>query len=253
MARKKIYAANWKMHKTLDEVEAFVQEFSNYDVAGDGYEIVVFCPATGLGKLKELAKHFPGTYGAQNMYFETKGAFTGELSPLMVKDIGCEWILIGHSERRGIFGETDEMVHKKIIAAFENGLKPMVCCGETIEERKAGQLYDKVKGQVISALDKLTPEQVRGMAIAYEPIWAIGTGETATGEQANEMCAFIRKEVEKLYGADVAGDLPILYGGSVKPANIEELMGFADIDGGLIGGASLKPDSFRDIIVNGTK
>jgi len=221
-------------------------------VAGDGHEIVVFCPATGLARLKDLASHFPGTYGAQNMYFETKGAFTGEISPVMVKDVGCSWVLVGHSERRDVFGETDELCHKKILAAFAHGLKPMLCVGESLAERKAGQLFDKVKGQVRSGLDGLTAEQIRGMAVAYEPIWAIGTGETATGKQADEMCRFIRDQVTELFGSDVAGDVPVLYGGSVKPDNIAELMAFPDIDGGLIGGASLKPDSFRDIIVRGT-
>ena len=253
MARKKIYAANWKMNKVVSEVESFVQEFANYDFGGDGYEIVVFAPSTALGKLSELSSHFPGTYGAQNMYYEDSGAFTGEVSPLMVKDLGCTWILVGHSERRGIFNEDDEMVHKKILAALKHGLRPMICVGETIEERKAGKLFEKVQSQIASAFDGITPAQLSKVSVAYEPIWAIGTGETASGEQAEEMCSYIRKEIVKLYDEGSAEDIPVLYGGSVKPANVGDLMGFPNIDGGLIGGASLKPGSFREIIVNGNE
>ena len=253
MARKKIFAANWKMNKTLGEVESFVQDFSNYDIAGDSYEIVLFCPATGLGTLKSLAKHIPGTYGAQNMYFETSGAYTGEISPLMVKDVGCTWVLIGHSERREIFLEGNDTIQKKVRTALDNDIKPMLCVGETLEERRANKLFDKVKTQVASALEGVLKDELKSMAIAYEPIWAIGTGETATGEQADEMCRFIRKEIAALYDDEAAQNFSILYGGSMKAANSGELMSFEDIDGGLIGGASLKPDTFSDLIVNGTK
>ena len=253
MTRRKIFAANWKMNKTLSEVESFVQDFSNYDVAGEAYDIVLFCPATGLGKLQSLAKHIPGTYGAQNMYFETSGAYTGEISPIMVKDVGCTWVLVGHSERREIFKEGNDVIQKKIRTALDNGIKPMLCVGETLEERRQNKLFDKIKTQVASALDGVSKEELKSMAIAYEPIWAIGTGETATGEQADEMCRFIRKEIAALYDNDAAENLPILYGGSVKGSNSAELMAFENIDGGLVGGASLKADSFSELITNGAK
>lgn len=252
MARTTIYAANWKMHKTIGEVEAFVQTFSNYDLPTGDHEVVVFCSFTGLPVLRSLASHLGGTYGAQNMYFEVQGAFTGEVSPAQLRDVGCTWVLVGHSERREIFGESDELCRKKVQAAFAHGLKPMLCVGETLDERRAGKLFDKVKTQVVAGLDGVPAERLADMAVAYEPIWAIGTGETATGAQADEMCRYLRGEVAKLYGADAAGTLRILYGGSVKPGNAAELMAFPDIDGALIGGASLKPDSFRDIIVAGS-
>ena len=186
--------------------------------------------------------------GAQNMHYEEKGAYTGEVSAKMLKSIGVEYVIIGHSERRQYFKETDETVNKKIKAAFENGLKPIVCVGETLEEREAGKAFEIIEEQAQKALEGLTAEQVADTIIAYEPIWAIGTGKTATSEDANEACKKIREKIAKIYGQNVAERVIIQYGGSMKPENAKELLEMSDIDGGLIGGASLKAESFAQIV-----
>ena len=246
MARRKIFAANWKMHKTLDEVEAFVQEFANFDVAGEGYDIVVFCPATGLGTLKNLASHFPGTYGAQNMYFEASGAFTGEISAAMLNDFNCRYVIVGHSERRTLYGEDDLVVAKKFAAARAAGLVPVLCVGETLAEREQGITEQVVARQLDAVVDLEGVAALNDAVVAYEPVWAIGTGKTASPEQAQEVHAFIRSRVAGKSG-EVAEGLRILYGGSMKPDNAKELLGKPDIDGGLIGGASLKAEDFLGI------
>jgi len=186
--------------------------------------------------------------GAQNMHFEEKGAYTGEVSGKMLKSIGVEYVIIGHSERREYFAETDETVNKKLKAAFEYGLKPIVCVGEKLEERENGLAESIVTNQVKLALDGLTKDQIKNTIIAYEPIWAIGTGKTATSEDANNMCRAIRNKVSEIYGSDVADEIIIQYGGSVKSSNAKELFETSDIDGGLVGGASLKPDEFAKIV-----
>jgi triosephosphate isomerase len=186
--------------------------------------------------------------GAQNMHFEESGAYTGEVSGKMLKAIGVEYVIIGHSERREYFAETDETVNKKIKAAFENGLKPIVCVGEKLEQREAGTAEEIVTTQTKLALEGLTTEQIKNTIIAYEPIWAIGTGKTATSNDANDMCKAIREKIAKLYGKEVADEVIIQYGGSVKSSNAKELFTTSDIDGGLVGGASLKPDEFSKIV-----
>lgn len=186
--------------------------------------------------------------GAQHCHEEEKGAFTGEVSPSFLSKLNVRYCIVGHSERREIFGETDEIVHKKVRAILASKMTPIVCCGETLEEREAGSTSEKVLGQVRAALAKLTPEQVSSLVIAYEPIWAIGTGKTATSEDAQEVCGAIRREVGVLFGAETAQHVRIQYGGSVKAANIAELMAQPDIDGALVGGASLDPDEFARII-----
>lgn len=186
--------------------------------------------------------------GAQHCHEEEKGAFTGEVSPSFLSKLNVRYVIVGHSERREIFGETDEIVHKKVRAILASKMIPIVCCGETLEEREAGSTSEKVLGQVRAALAKLTPEQVSSLVIAYEPIWAIGTGKTATSEDAQEVCGSIRREVGVLFGAETAQHVRIQYGGSVKAANIAELMSQPDIDGALVGGASLDPDEFARIV-----
>ncbi|MBI3891100.1 MAG: triose-phosphate isomerase [Candidatus Wallbacteria bacterium] len=248
--REKIFAANWKMHKTVAETEAFFQEFVNYPGVGCGHGVVVFPPFTALAAVRGLAGAVPISWGAQNMYSKDSGAFTGEISPLMLKELGCAYVLIGHSERREVFRETDDEVREKVKAAHKHAIRPMVCVGETLEERKGGRASDKVVRQVSAALQGVPAEQVARMVFAYEPIWAIGTGLNASSSDAQEMCGLVRKQLAQLYSAEVAGCIPVLYGGSVKPENIAEYMLQSDIDGALIGGASLQPASFLSIIKN---
>ncbi len=248
--REKIFAGNWKMNKTLAETEAFLQEFVNYPGIGRGHQVLFFPPFTALVLMKELIGSVPIQWGSQNMHSKDSGAFTGEISPLMLAELGCSHVLIGHSERREIFGESDAMVAEKIAAAHKHGFKPMVCVGETLEERKGGQADVKVLRQVDSALADLTAEQAARQSFAYEPIWAIGTGLNASSGDAQTMCALIRKRVTEKVSEDVSAAMPILYGGSVKPGNIAEYLQQPDIDGALVGGASLKPDSFLEIIKN---
>ncbi len=248
MARTEIFAGNWKMHKTFSEAESLVKDILNGLKKKEGREIVFFPPSPYIRELNSLCKGSDVFLGAQNMYFEKEGAFTGEISPEMVKDCGCVFILIGHSERRHVFGETDNDVMRKTAAALEAGLRPMICVGELLEERESGSTEDVVTGQVKRALDGIGSEQMKEIVIAYEPVWAIGTGRVATPEIADEVHSMIRRTVSSLYSSDISGSLPILYGGSVKPDNIEGLYVKENIDGVLVGGASLKPDSFLSII-----
>lgn len=212
-----------------------------------GREVVVFTPAVHLREVSALCAGSPVAVGAQNMHFEKEGAFTGEISPAMVKDAGARWILIGHSERRHVFHETDEDVRKKLRAALAEGLLPMVCVGELVEEREAGRSEDVVRVQIEKALEGLSREEAASVVIAYEPVWAIGTGKVATPDMAQSMHRYIRGVVGKRFGGEIASAMPLLYGGSVKPDNIAGLFSMRDIDGALVGGASLKAASFLEI------
>ena len=224
----------------ITELTPLVKETEN--------EVVLCVPYTDLFYSLLTAQGTNIKIGAQNMHYEAKGAYTGEVSGAMLKSIGVEYVIIGHSERRQYFNETDETVNKKIKVAFENNLKPIVCVGESLEQREKGLAFEIITDQIQKALDGLTPEQVENTIIAYEPIWAIGTGKTATKEDANEACKKIREKIAKTYGQNVAERVIIQYGGSMKPENAKELLDMSDIDGGLIGGASLKAESFAKIV-----
>ena len=246
--RKPIIAANWKMHKTLSEAESFLKEIRHQVPASSQVDTVVCAPALFLGQLVKLAEATDVRIGAQNMYFEEKGAFTGEISPVALADLKVEYVILGHSERRQLFNETDEVVHKKVHAAFDHGLIPIVCCGETLEQREAGQTFEFIEGQVEKALQGLTAEQVKQTVLAYEPIWAIGTGRSSSAEDANEVCHYIRAKVAKLFSNETAEQVRIQYGGSVKPENIKAYLEQPDIDGALVGGASLEGTSFLKLL-----
>jgi triosephosphate isomerase len=245
--RKPIIAGNWKMFKTIAETKAFVA-----DVKGkaevDGVESVICAPYTSLPALVEAVKGTTLKVGAQNLHFEDNGAFTGEISGIMLKELGVDYVIIGHSERRAYFAESDEIVNKKVHAAFKHSLLPIVCVGEKLEEREAGQTKDVCKVQTEAALQGLTTEQAAQVVIAYEPIWAIGTGKSSTSEDANEVISYIRELVKGQFGAEVADAVRIQYGGSVKPGNIKEYMAMSDIDGALVGGASLEGVSYTQLV-----
>ena len=245
--RRKVIAGNWKMNMLPNEAIAFIEEFIPL-VKDTENEVVLCVPYTDLFYCLMNAQGTNIKIGAQNMHFAETGAYTGEVSAKMLKSIGVEYVIIGHSERRAYYGETDETVNKKIKAAFENELKPIVCVGESLEEREAGKTEEIITTQTRLALDGLTPEQVKNTIVAYEPIWAIGTGKTATSEDANNSIKSIRAEIRKIYGEEVAENVIIQYGGSVKSSNAKELFSTSDIDGGLVGGASLKPDEFSKIV-----
>lgn len=245
--RTPIIAGNWKMHKTVEEALELVNGLKGR--VKDAKCQVVVCPSfVCLPAVVDAVKGTNIEVGAQNMHFEEQGAFTGEVSPLMLKSLGVKYVIIGHSERRQYFAETDETVNKKIHTVFMHGLLPILCVGETLEEREAGKTYEKVGTQVKKDLDGLTKEQAAETVIAYEPIWAIGTGKTATSEDANEVIKFIRKTAAEMFGSDTADKIRIQYGGSVKPSTIKEQMAQSDIDGALVGGASLKAEDFAAIV-----
>ncbi len=245
--RKKVIAGNWKMNMLPNETISFIEEFAPL-VKDTENEVVLCVPYTDLFYALMTAQGTNIKIGAQNMHWEEKGAFTGEVSGQMLKSIGVEYVIIGHSERRQYFAETDETVNKKIKAAFTNELKPIVCVGESLEQREAGVTEQIITNQVRLALDGLTPEQVKNTIIAYEPIWAIGTGKVATSEDANNSIKAIREEIKSIYGQDTAESVIIQYGGSVKSTSAKELFTTSDIDGGLVGGASLKPEEFSKIV-----
>lgn len=247
--RQKIIAGNWKMHKTVAEAVSFVQELKQ-KTTGTQVEVVVCPPFTALASVTEAIKGSHIGVAAQNMHWENQGAFTGEVSPVMLKEIGVRYVVLGHSERRQYFGETDETVNKKVKVALEHGLIPIVCVGETLEQRESGSTEQVVATQTKGALQGLTPEQVGGLVIAYEPIWAIGTGKTASDEDAQQVNNYIRKVITEDFGSATANAVRIQYGGSVKPSNAKGLMAQQDIDGALVGGASLKVDDFVGIIEN---
>jgi triosephosphate isomerase len=245
--RKKIIAGNWKMNKTSSEAVSFINQLKGKVSMVDD-EVVVCVPFVCLPGVKQATEGSNIKVGAQNMHWEEKGAYTGEVSGAMLSDLGVDYVIIGHSERRQYFAETDETVNKKVHTAFKYGLKPIVCVGESLTQREQGVTEDLIKYQVKIALLGLNSSQVKNIVIAYEPIWAIGTGKTATSEQANEVCAIIRNTVKELYGEEIAEVVRIQYGGSVNAENATELFGMPDIDGGLVGGASLKSDAFEKIV-----
>lgn len=247
--RKPLIAGNWKMFKTTAEAKAFAEEFRGlYKADETDIKAAICAPFTQLAALKEAFEGSGVLLGAQNVHFEDQGAFTGEISADMLCEIGVDYCIVGHSERRQYFAETDETVNRKLKKLFEKGITPIMCVGEDLEIREAGEEKIVVRTQLIEGLANLLPEQVGSMVIAYEPIWAIGTGKTASPEQAQEMCGYIRDVIAEVYDEDVACDIIIQYGGSVKPANASEIMNQTDIDGALVGGASLKADDFIQIV-----
>ena len=240
-------AGNWKMFKTGREVVTFAEDFKKLYQDTD-VKTAVCAPYVYLGLLKNL---FSGTkikVGAQNAFYEDEGAFTGEVSVKMLEDLGVDYCIIGHSERRQYFGETDEIVNKKLKRLLAGPITPILCVGENLQQREKEEQYLVVRDQLIWALSGITPQQAAKIVIAYEPVWAIGTGKTATPQQAEDMCEFIRNAVEALYGEDVADQVVIQYGGSVKPANATDIMDMPNIDGALVGGASLNASEFMEII-----
>ena len=241
MARKKIIAGNWKMNMTPSEAVALVNELKPL-VVNDEVDVVFCVPAIDIIPAMEAAKGTNIQIGAENMYFEEKGAYTGEISPNMLNDAGVKYVIIGHSERREYFAETNETVNKKVLKAFEHGITPIICCGESLTQREQGITIDWIRQQIKIAFLNVTADQAKTAVIAYEPIWAIGTGKVATTEQAEEVCAAIRACIGEIYDEATAQAIRIQYGGSVSAASAPELFAQPDIDGGLVGGASLKPD-----------
>lgn len=240
--RKKIIAGNWKMNYTLTEADNFVNEIKDR-INTDEVDVVICPNNVSLERVSDLLDGTNIKLGAQNVHYEDKGAFTGETSANMLLAVDAKYCIIGHSERRQYFGETDEMVNKKAIKLLEKDITPIICVGETLEQREKGELYDFISSQVKNALKDISEDNVKNnIVIAYEPIWAIGTGVTATSEQAQEMCKYIRDEIRKLYNDKVAESIRIQYGGSVKPSNANEILNMNDIDGALVGGASLTND-----------
>ena len=248
--RRTVIAGNWKMNKTAAEAIEFVEAFKPLVSDASDVEIVV-CPVfTALSATVEAAKGSNIGVGAQNIHWEESGAFTGEISAAMLKEIGVEYVIIGHSERRQYFGETDETVNKRLKAALAANLIPMVCVGELLEERESGKTESVIDTQVKGAFDGISASDAELTIVAYEPVWAIGTGKTATPEMAEETHAYIRKVLSDIYSTETAEKIRIQYGGSMKPGNSAELIAQPDIDGGLVGGAALKPDSFAELIKN---
>ncbi len=246
--RTPFMAGNWKMNKTVDEAVAMVKELKDLVADAKDVDVALCAPAVNLYAMNEIVADTNIDLGAENMYYQESGAYTGELSPAMIKSVGCKYAIVGHSERREIFGESDELLNLKIKTAFANDIIPILCIGETLTERKSEVHFDKVKFQLDAALSGIQAADVKNMVIAYEPIWAIGTGETATPEQAEEIIKFIRETIAKMYDQDTADAVRIQYGGSVKPHNVKEIMAQPNIDGALVGGASLAADSFSQIV-----
>lgn len=247
--RKPVVAANWKMYKTVSEAKEFVTKFLPKVSNVSDREIIIGAPFTVLHLCGDLLRDSNVKLSAQNMYTEEKGAFTGEISPVMLKDVGCSYVILGHSERRKYFNETDEFVNKKVLVALKYGLVPIVCIGETLEERESGKTLKVIEKQVKCSLAGLSDSDAERIIVAYEPVWAIGTGKNATPQQAQEVHEFIRKEYGKMYGLSCADKVRILYGGSIKPENFKEIMSEKDVDGGLVGGASLDVESFYKIVM----
>ncbi len=246
--RKTIISGNWKMNKTATETKKFAEELKVILPKAKWCDVVVCVPFVNIPAALRAFKDMRVAIGAENVFYEKSGAYTGEVSADMLKDLGVKYVIIGHSERRQYFGETDVIVNKKVQAVLEAGMHPIICVGESLEQREMGVTMDLITLQIKSALAGIPAEKVRKCVIAYEPIWAIGTGKTATAEQANEVCNGIRTTIRHLYGARVARSVTIQYGGSMNPKNAEELLAQPDVDGGLIGGAALKPDQFVEII-----
>jgi triosephosphate isomerase len=248
--RKKVIAGNWKMNNDISESQNLVSGIISGLGNDTKCEVIVCPPFTSLSEVSTLIKNTPVKLGAQNMHYEDSGAFTGEISNSMLKSVGCEYVIIGHSERRTIFGENDKMINKKINKALESGLKVIFCIGESLEQREEGNTNEVVKKQIVNGLINVTSDDLTNIIVAYEPIWAIGTGKTASPEQAQEVHFFIRGQIEKIYSKESAENLQIQYGGSVKPENAATLLSQPDIDGALVGGACLKADSFLSIIAS---
>ncbi len=249
--RKRIIAGNWKMYKTAEEAKSFVKDVQGKIPVSDYLEAVICPPTLYLSELVQLTKESPLGIGAQTMHDATEGAYTGEVSPAMLSSIGVGYVVLGHSERRQYFNETDESVNRKVHAAFEYKLTPIVCVGESLEDRESGKTVELVANQVKKAFAGISTDLAKSAVIAYEPIWAIGTGKTATAEDANEVCGAIRSTIAEIYNEEVADSIRIQYGGSVKPENIAELLAMAHIDGALVGGASLEPASFLKLLEAG--
>ena len=245
--RKPIIAGNWKMNKLTSEAVELAREVKSKAGTIADREIVLCPPFTVLSSVREVIEDSFIKLGAQNMYWEVRGAYTGEISPMMLKDIGCNYVILGHSERRLYFGETNETVNKKARIAFSTGLIPIVCVGETLPQREKGETLTVIEEQVKTGLSGLTREEGKGLVVAYEPVWAIGTGKTATPEEVEEVQRFIRKLLGQMFGEENAQAIRILYGGSINPDNISALMSCENVDGGLIGGASLNVESFVKI------
>lgn len=246
--RKPIIAGNWKMNKTVSEANAFAEAVKNNVPSNDKVDAVIGSPALFLTDLVNASKGTDLKISAQNCYFENSGAFTGETSPAALADLGVDYVIIGHSERREYFGETDADVNKKAKAIIANNMTPILCCGESLETYEAGQTASWIEGQIKGGLADLTDDQVSNLVIAYEPIWAIGTGKSADANIADEICGVVRGTVAKLYNDTVASKVRIQYGGSVKPENIAEYMAKENVDGALVGGASLEADSFLALL-----
>lgn len=244
--RKPLIAGNWKMNKTVSESIEFARDFVKAVSNVTDRDILICPPFTSLYPVSEIFNGTNVRLGAQNMYFEEKGAFTGEISPLMLKDAGCSFVILGHSERRHIFGESNELINKKVLSAVSHGLVPVLCVGELLEEREEGKTFDVVGSQLEEGLKGVSADSE--FVIAYEPVWAIGTGKTATPELAEEVHRFLREKLSELFGSEKAESVRILYGGSVKPENVDGLMAMNNIDGALVGGASLKVESFVKIV-----
>ncbi|WP_353947496.1 triose-phosphate isomerase [Sporolactobacillus sp. Y61] len=248
MSRKPIIAGNWKMNKTVKEAHAFVEAVKDKVPSPDLVDSVVAAPFIDLDRLVADAKGSDLKIGAENVHFENSGAYTGEVSPVMLEDLGVDYVIIGHSERRAYFAETDDTVNKKVLAALAHHLLPIFCVGESLDEREGGRWQAVIKKQVTKAFEGVPADQVPGVVVAYEPIWAIGTGKSASAEDANEVCHYIRATIAGLYGEATAEEVRIQYGGSVKPANIASFLNQSDIDGALVGGASLQPESFLALL-----
>jgi triosephosphate isomerase len=240
-------AANWKMHKTVAEAVALASELTNAFREPGDRDIVIAPPFTALGAVGEVLQGSPVSLAAQNMHWEEKGAYTGEISPAMLLDMGCAFVILGHSERRALFGETDRVINRKVKAALGGGLRPIFCIGETLEQRQSGATFAVLEEQIKEGLNNIDSSDIRLVTFAYEPVWAIGTGETATPGQAQEAHRFIREMLVSLWGEEVS-PVVIMYGGSVNPGNIKSLMDQPDINGALVGGASLQFEPFADII-----
>ncbi len=253
MGRRILIAGNWKMNKTATEAAALVTEIKRDVFDVDNVDILVCPPFTALAVVGDVIRDSNVSLGAQNMYFEDKGAYTGEVSTTMLKDCGCTHVIIGHSERRTIFNESDETINKKVKKALEANLIPVLCIGEKLKEREANKTFEVITNQLEGDLADIDSDNMKKIIVAYEPVWAIGTGKTATSEQAQEAHAFIRNLIKEKYDSSVADGIIILYGGSMKPANVEELISQPDVDGGLIGGASLEAASFVELVKKSNK
>ena len=245
--RKPIIAGNWKMNKSYSEAKKFLGELKELNLNND-VEAVVCPPFTNLALAAKMLKDTSIEIGAQNAHYEDSGAFTGEISPLFLKDLGVKYVILGHSERREYFSETDELINKKVKSMLKNGIIPILCVGETLEERENGEAKSKVKRQIIADFEGLNSKDFENIVVAYEPIWAIGTGKTASADDAEEMCAYIREIIVEEFDKEAGDKVKIQYGGSVKPDNVKEIMSKENIDGALVGGASLESESYSDLV-----